>query len=134
MLHQNIQSICKNFDLFVLKLQCLKNLPKITILSEIWIEDEEIPFYSLLGYNAYPKCNADYRAGGVIICVANCLSCRRIGKIQITTADYVHLEIVFCKTFSFDIIGMYRLLEYSEIIFTDDLSRLLNTVKNRILM
>lgn len=74
------------------------------------------------------------RAGGVIICVANCLSCRRIGNIQITTADYVHLEIVFCKTFSVDIIGMYRLLEYSETIFTDDLSRLLNTVKNRILM
>lgn len=54
-LHQNIQSICKNFNLFVLKLQCLKKLPKIIILSEIWIEDEEIPFYSLPGYNAYPK-------------------------------------------------------------------------------
>lgn len=106
-------------------------LPQITILSEIWIEDEEILFYLLPGYNSYPKCNADHRAGGVIVFVANYLSCRRIGSIQITTADYVHLEIVFCKAFSVDIIGMYRLQEYSEIIFTYDLIRLLNTVKNR---
>lgn len=50
-IHQNIRSVRKNFDNFLLVLQNINRIPDIIILSEIWIEASEVDQDRIPGYS-----------------------------------------------------------------------------------
>lgn len=129
--HQNIRSVRKNFDLFTLKLSYLHNKPHIIILTEIWINDCEVALYSLPGFNVYSQCNISHRAGGVLVYVADFIQCKQINNINFNTADYVHLQVSISDPVCVDLVGMYRLQEYGEDLFIDELDVLLSNIKSR---
>lgn len=52
-IHQNIRSTRKNFDLFVLNMHKLDKMPNIIIVSEIWIQEYELEFYKLPNYDMF---------------------------------------------------------------------------------
>lgn len=120
-----------NFDEFSLKIQNVNKLPQVIILTEIWINDDEASIYNLPGYVMHSKCNQSQRSGGVLVFVDNNLFCVRVEKTEIKTADIVHLKITLPDNIIIEILGIYRLHEYSPIIFTDELNIYLNLIKNK---
>lgn len=67
MVHQNIRSLRKNFDLLLSNLQSFDKQPDIIFLSEIWIYDCEKNDYNIPGYNFFANCNDTYSSGGVAV-------------------------------------------------------------------
>lgn len=121
----------RNFDTLALKLQNLDKLPQIIVLTEIWIDDNETDMYKLPGYVSYFKCNLSRRAGGVFIFVAEHYSCSQIDKINLETADCVHLKITLADNTLFEILGIYRFHEFSPNQFSDELDKCLKLIKNK---
>lgn len=88
--------------------------------------------YNLPGYVSYPKCNCLQRSGGTLIFVVEYLSCIRILKNPIiVTADCVHLKIILADNTSVEILGIYRLQEFSPNRFTIELDNYLHLIKNK---
>lgn len=71
LLHQNIISSQRNFDLWLLKIQSLRTLRDVMVLTEVWIDDHELCLFQIPEYTVYAKCNSLYRAGGVVIHVSD---------------------------------------------------------------
>jgi exonuclease III len=66
LLYTNIRSLRKNFNNFITEINDILPIPDFLVLSEIWIDQDEINLFKIPGYNAYFKCNNSYRAGGVL--------------------------------------------------------------------
>lgn len=81
-LHQNIRSLRKNFDLFLLKIQSLESLPVVILLTEIWIDKCETTLYQIPEYTMYAKCSS-HRAGGVALYVTNHIISRETDALNI---------------------------------------------------
>lgn len=67
--HQNIESIRANFDIFLAELSPSSKLPKIIILTEIWINDHESSLYEIPNFKLYINTCEEHRAGGVAVYV-----------------------------------------------------------------
>lgn len=90
-LHQNIRSLKKNFDLFVLEITTHNLQPDIIILTEIWINSEELNFFKIPNFISYSKCNDDYISGGIIIYVRESITISDSNIIQMQTADILKI-------------------------------------------
>ena len=55
--HQNIRSVRKNFDVFLAYLASLNHLPDLIFLSEIWIYDFEVANYIIPNFTFSAYCN-----------------------------------------------------------------------------
>lgn len=128
---QNIRSVRKNFDEFILKLENLETLPHVIILTEIWIESHEINMFTIPGFSMYAKCNNSYRAGGIIIYVGDTWECHIMKSPEMQTADKVHLQINLNDKINIDVLGLYRLQAFHENTFVDELCTVLSTIKNQ---
>lgn len=79
-IYANIRSMRKNFNQFLAELKTHISVDlSFIILSEVWINSDEVVLYKIPGYNVVYKCNDSYRAGGVI-CFIN------------ETIDYLQLD------------------------------------------
>lgn len=58
-----------NFDLFLTELMNFEKRPDIIVLTEIWINNDEINCYSINGYDWLSHCSNNYRMGGVTVYV-----------------------------------------------------------------
>lgn len=78
-LHINIRSIRKNWDLLYIKIVDL--LPKLDllILTEVNVKDEEAVVYQLRGHAQLNKCRIRRNGGGVIAFVKNCWQVEDMG-------------------------------------------------------
>ncbi len=79
-IHQNIRSMRKNFDLLITNLSNFLNFPDIICLSETHIYDYESDLYSVRGYNHLPNCNNSYKCGGVSL-----LQCATTDRMTLST-------------------------------------------------
>ena len=70
---QNIRSLRKNLDHFLLHLDTFGPLPHILFLTETWLYSSEINHHNINNYNAFHHCNDEYRAGGVSVYVHDSL-------------------------------------------------------------
>lgn len=66
-LYANIRSVRKNFNNLLAEISQIKNEIDFFILSEIWINNDELNLYKLPGYNSFANCNNSYRGG--VYCV-----------------------------------------------------------------
>jgi hypothetical protein len=135
-IQQNIRSMRKNFDLFSIEVLSLSKRPDIIILTEIWIEDNELYQYCLPNYNLYSKTNHSYRSGGVAVFISSQFTCHVINDFDIETADCLHLALSISDSMpiTLDIIAMYRLQEYNATDFTNDLEVFLSKNKSELLL
>lgn len=132
LIQQNIKSLRKNFDVWLLKLQSLEIIPDIIVLTEVWIEDYEMNLFQIPGYCMYAKCNSLYRARGVVMYVTNNLVSRELDKINVRSADCIHVEVVLRNNLTYDLIGVYRLQEFSSQMFLKEFdNNCLQVVRNK---
>lgn len=121
-LNQNIRSLRKNFDLFVSFLESEKLNPDILVLTEIWVNSNEINFYRIKGYNVFSKCNETYRAGGVAVYVRDCYQCCSVReRDDVKSADCLQLDCRVNDLDSFTLLAAYRLHSSSPVQFLADM-------------
>jgi len=133
-IHQNIQSLRENFDLFLVHLNSLKSKPDIIFLSEIWIYDSECDSFSIPGYSFNSSCNNSYRAGGVAVYFRNDLNCT-CSNFNFKTCDV--LKLVCCvDNINLTFICFYRIQTFDIAEFLIDFSNVVSTesTKNLVLL
>lgn len=92
--HQNIRSVRKNFDLLLAELEATSLDPDIIVLSEVWIMSNETCLYDIPHYILYANCNDGYRAGGVIIYVKQNIKVLNCHNVQFNTADVIKIILM----------------------------------------
>lgn len=120
-----------NFDLFILKLQSLVEKPHVIILTEIWIEEHEVPQYRIEKFVSFANCNCQSRSGGVLIYLSEELTGHRIVTNGMRSADVLWLEIKLEAAnipFVFSILGIYRLHNHSVDSFVQEIDDFLNKI------
>lgn len=121
-IQQNIRSMRANFEMFVTELSSWVKLPDIIILTEIWINSNEISMFQLPGYSILCNCNETYRAGGIIIFCRHEIEVEESNIIQFKTADVLRIKIKYnYKTLS--LLTFYRIQRSTAEQFIDELER-----------
>jgi hypothetical protein len=121
-LNQNIRSLRKNFDLFLSHLESEKLSPDIIVLTEIWVNRDEINFYKIPGYNVYSRCNESYRSGGVAVYIRDCYRCDGAReRDDVASADCVQLDCQASDLDRFTLLAVYRLHSSSPAQFISDM-------------
>ena len=70
-IHINIRSLQKNFDLLKSMLSCLPKLPDVIVISETWLRNSSKHLYYMDGYTAFHLVRTSKEHGGVSIYVKN---------------------------------------------------------------
>lgn len=128
-IHQNIRSMRKNFDFFVLHIASMESIPDIIFLTEIWIYEEEKSHYSIPGYNFYAYCNETMVSGGVGVFVKNEIN-HSFKLLDMETADCIKLNVCVNKI-NFTFLCIYRLHEFSVANFLEQLKVILDKSKSK---
>ena len=123
-LHQNIRSLRKNFDLLVSNLSVLSRLPDFIFVSETWIFDNEKNDFSIPGYDFFHVSNESYSAGGVGVFAKSNLLCRAI-SYSMESADVIKVS---CNLGSevFNFFCFYKLHSHTSANFLNEFDRLLS--------
>lgn len=124
-IHQNIRSMRANFDCFLAEISTWKQYPDVIILSEIWINSEEIVLYNIPGYELIVQTNDSHRSGGVAIFVKRNISmvvCNE--STNFNYADVVKTKFNFMNI-EFYLLAVYRLLQFNTKLFTNELNEFL---------
>lgn len=127
--HQNIRSLRKNFDNFLVHIESLVKLPLVIILSEVWIYQNKLSNYNINGYTLYGNCNESFSAGGIVVFVKNDLLCD-CNKIESTSADILSIHLLLNNNW-FTLICIYRLQFITNNIFLDELENILKVKKDK---
>lgn len=128
-LHQNIRSLRKNFDLLLADLTTNNILPDLIILTETWINSSEIDFYNIPNYYSIAKCNDELRSGGIIIYIKNSIVCNsNLDVIKMVTADILKISVRVFKL-EFHILALYRLHLFTIEQFVNEMERVLYSCK-----
>src|SRR5699024_2103965 len=107
-LHLNIRSLRENFVSFIAQLSTLDRYPDVIILSEIWIYDNEIHFYSIPDFVCHFNCDNARRSGGVAIDV------RKRFNVTFSNIDSASFDAISCSIRMpvnkdvYKILGIYR--------------------------
>lgn len=102
-IHQNIRSMRKNFDNFLVHLNSFLIKPDLIFLSEAWIYDEEVLLFDIEGYTFIYCCNNEYASGGVVAFIKNSVSFEYY-RYNLNSCDVLKVEclldgrklILFC--------------------------------------
>lgn len=124
---QNIRSMRKNFDNFLVHLESNKINPDFIFLTEIWLYDDEIDNFKINNYVCHANCNNTYASGGVLVFCRNDIVCEA-SNFSCNSADIIRVDsIVDEKKFIF--ICIYRLHAQSINSFLCDISNYLKSLK-----
>lgn len=127
--HQNIRSLRKNFDLFLTEMAANNLSPQIIIFTEIWISSDETNIFNIPDYNAIFKCNNQYRSGGVAMFVKKSIGQFNFVEIQTQTADAILISFSYLGK-QLHILALYRFLFHSIANFVDEFRDQLNNINN----
>jgi exonuclease III len=131
-IHQNIRSLRSNFDSFMLHFSTFNCKPNIIVLTEIWIDDSEINLYRINGYKHFVKCNNNSRAKGVFVYVKENIHCCSM-PVNVMSADCVLLSVKLGFT-EFELLSVYRNLNFSTTQFYDEIEVILKGSKNNLIV
>ena len=126
---QNIRSMRKNFDNFLVHLESSQINPDIIFLTEIWLYDDEIDNYKINNYVCHANCNNNYASGGVIVFCRNDIICD-ISNLPCNSADILRLD-TFINERKVTFICIYSLHSQSITTFLSDITIILNNLKNK---
>lgn len=101
------------------ELSTSSKLPKIIILTEIWINDHEISLYEIPNYKLYINTCEEHRAGGVAVYVDSSVNVFDCVKVKFKSANAIFLNCIFFKSINFLVI--YRFHAFSIGCFVDEL-------------
>lgn len=134
LVHQNIQSLRSNFDMFSLYLVSLATQPDLIFVSEIWIYSNEVSDYNLPNYNFKACCNDSYRSGGVGVFINQEFNSFTVKNLNWPSADVLVLDMRLGKV-DWTIIGIYRFCGKDTSAFCTDLEGLLRSInKSRVVI
>ena len=107
--HINIVSLQKNFDNLILFLNQFVKPIDVLCFSETRLNDHNLSYCALLGYNAF-YCNSKTKAGGAAIFVADRLNSKQIldYKIKEIACEDIWVEIGLAKNNSLIVGSVYR--------------------------
>lgn len=129
LIHINIRSIHKNWDLLELYLEPYKNALDVIILTEVNVDDLNVKLYQINDFEQFAVCRHDRRGGGVIIYVRNNWLGER-QSITINEAEVLLLSIESAHA-SFIICAIYRPPDKNIGTFLGELQHLLTTLEKR---
>lgn len=124
----NITSLRKNVNSLLTEINLIKSKLDFIILSEVWIGSDEIHLYNIPGYQLFASCNDKYRSGGVVCYVLSNIQVDKV-EMDLVTADLLSLKVT-CLGYFFRLVCLYRLQEYTERDFIDDLINILPLLNN----
>jgi hypothetical protein len=129
-IHQNIRSLRKKFDVFVANRNAYKVKPSLIFLSEIWVNNNELPSYNItLFYTLFGACNNSYRSGGVCVYFDSKLSCS-LHAFNLVSADIVRVD--WClENDIYTILCVYRLHQTPLSVFLCEMSDLISNIKSK---
>ena len=125
--HQNMRSLRRNFDLLASNLEAFKDLPDLVFVSEIWIYSDEIEHYYLPGYKFHAIRNDTYPSGGVGVFVKAKFNCD-VCSISMSSADTIKITVTLGNEL-FRFVCIYRLLSQPINDFLTEFAQYLTTEK-----
>ena len=93
-IHINIRSIHKNFDVLKSVLNGLPKPPDVIAVTETWLQEHTKHLYSLEGYNSYHLVRTEREHGGVSIFINNMLQTELLNQFCFINE---HIEILTCQ-------------------------------------
>lgn len=128
----NIRSLRSNFENFLAHLHLLDTKYDLIVLTETWIQEEELSSYPIPDYASFVHSRKDgRRSGGVVVYVRKEISVK-VETAHITTGNGIKLEIVTSDgTGGISILSLYRDWASSIHDFCKDLSGLLPGLQKR---
>ena len=126
----NIRFLSKHFDDLSIFLDSLKNFePDVIILTETWLSEDFLKYYTIEGYIAYIAQRADgTRSGGVVTYIKNKISHSHVlHSNQYFQAVQLKIESKFCRTPNLkqiEIIGLYGDTRKPQIKFIEEIDHL----------
>lgn len=107
-LHININSLKKNWDLLVIKIKNLLSELDLLILTEINIKEQEALAYHLQNFEQINKCRIRRKGGGVLVFYKTCWEIEDL-KYNLDEAENLNLRITNKDhNVSFVILAIYR--------------------------
>lgn len=103
----NVRSMRSNFNSVLAHLGSENIEPHILILTEVWIEEEELPLYKLENFNSYICARTRNRAGGVVAFVRGDIPCN-VEPITKNSFEMLKIEITGTKNQSINVLACYR--------------------------
>lgn len=97
-----------NFDNLIAELSGRNLSPDIIILSEVWINANEISYYNIPDYKSYIKSNDDHRAGGVVMYIKSNIEIIFRNLVNFQSAYVLNINVKINLT-EFCIFAVYRL-------------------------
>jgi hypothetical protein len=120
LLYCNIRSMRQNFNNFLVEFSQLQKSVTLIVLSEVWINSDELNLYKIPDYKMFAQCNNTYRAGGVICYVLDSVCVTETNVTSMRTADTLLLDIKINKHY-FKLFCIYRIQHFSEKDFITEL-------------
>lgn len=123
LIHANVRSLQKNWDLIELYLKkCMTNLDVI-VLTEVNVNTQAGKLYQMHGFQQFSLCRDDRRGGGILIYVKNSWLCEQ-KEVSFLEAEAM-LIAVQDKELSFVILAVYRPPAKNTKVFLNELESLL---------
>lgn len=138
-IHINIRSLQKNFDLLKSMLNCFPKQPDIIAITETWLKDSTKHLYSMDGYTSFHLVRTQREHGGISVFVKDEINAVTLGqyyfvdehielhslKIKINTLEYVIATIYRPHSKHIDVHDFTDILIE---ILTNDIFRCYNTI------
>ncbi|KAL1446268.1 hypothetical protein WDU94_008929 [Cyamophila willieti] len=121
-MHINIRSLRKNWDLLCIKIQGV--LPKLDllVLTEINVKEEEALSYQIRSYAQINKCRIHRSGGGIMLLYKDCIHIENIGY-NFDEAENINIKLTHLDTkFKCTILAVYRPPKMNRERFLNDLN------------
>ena len=131
-LHLNIRSLPKNFDVLEHFVHNLAHKPYIIIISETWLDAALASSFNLDGYSLETSSQPDPRGKGSAIYIRNSVAYRRRGELESSIHQYQSVFLEFKSTHNQNIIlgAAYRSPSFPSSHFVDYLDEVLVKINN----
>ena len=132
-LHMNVRSIKNKFD-------DIRNIFTnssvqwdVVCLSETWLKDDIVKYYSIDGYNMYASCRSETEGGGTLIYVNEKYEVKERSDLECSKieARFVQIQVQHLTGHKHIVVGvLYRPPNYNNKTFLEYLEQLLETIEN----
>lgn len=123
-IHLNIRSLRSNFDNFISLISNYSHMLSVIILSEIWIYNDEISFYSIDNFDSFFCCRNFNRSGGIVVFARKDFYFTEI-DINLVSSESILLH---SNTFDITILSVYRSHSFTIDFFNNEFKTLLSTL------
>lgn len=129
LIHVNVRSLKKHWNLLLTYLACIMPSIEILILTETNVTEQECLQFFIRGFQSFSLCRKDRKGGGVLVLVRESWIAERI-SVSFTEAEVISVSIVKDSE-EFLVIALYRPPSNNVPVFLDELSCFLKRHPNK---